>query len=176
MIVYALRHGEAETKAQSPEGNDKSRRLTPRGSVQVKIACNFAKKLGAKPSVIFSSPYSRATQSAESAREILNPKCKLKIENCLEPESKPEEIYKLLSGVGRAEEVVLVSHLPVLGDFISDFVSWKDAWINLEMPPGFIMKIGCFNTHPKSGAGTVLWLLPQIKRDFSLREFLPNMS
>lgn len=160
MIIYVFRHGEAETKAESPEKSDASRRLTSKGREQVKSVCEAAKKLGASPSVIISSPLVRAKQTAEIARETLNPKADLKIDNCLEPESNVDEIYKTLSKIKKNEEVVLVTHLPILGNFIADILSWKEVWTNLEMGNGAMMKIASRKTLPKNGSGEMFWLLP----------------
>lgn len=162
MIVYVFRHGEAEMKAQSPEKTDESRRLTNEGKSQLRSVCEEAKKLGAKPTVIISSPLARARQTAEIAREILGPKSEYKVDSCLEPEAKPEDIYSVLRKLNKKDEVVLVTHLPILGHFIADFVSWKDVWSNLEMLSGSIMKIDSQKTLPRSGSGTLFWLLPQM--------------
>ena len=162
MIIYVFRHGAAETKGESPEKSDASRRLTQEGRVQVKNVCEAAKKLGASPSVIISSPLVRAKQTAEIAREILNPKAEFKIDNCLEPESNVDEIYKTLSKISKNDEVMLVTHLPILGNFIADILSWKEVWTNLEMANGAMMKIASRKTLPKRGSGEMFWLLPDM--------------
>ncbi|MGI0078844.1 MAG: phosphohistidine phosphatase SixA [Nitrososphaerales archaeon] len=161
MIVYAMRHGEAETKAESPKKSDQSRRLTSEGRKQVKNVCEVAKTLGARPNVIISSPFVRAKQTAEIASGILNTDADLKSDNCLEPGSSVDEIYMALSKLKKNDEVVLVTHLPILGHFIADFVSWKGVPANLEMENGAMMKIVCKGTLPKSGSGEMIWLLPK---------------
>ncbi len=162
MIVYVFRHGDAETKAESLDKTDESRRLTLKGRDQAKNVCEQAKKLGAIPSVILSSPLERAKQTAEIVREIFNTKSELRIDSCLEPDAKPEEIYHMLKKLSKKDEVILVTHLPILGHFISDFVNWKDVWTNLEMNNGAMMKISSQKTMPRKGSGTVFWLLPQM--------------
>jgi phosphohistidine phosphatase len=162
MIVYVFRHGDAETKSQSPEKTDESRRLTNEGRGQVKRVCGEAMKLGAKPTVIISSPLVRAKQTAEIAKQILNPKSNLKIDSSLEPEGKTEDLYKSLGELNKKDEVMLVTHLPFLGHFIGDFTNWKDVWTNLEMYNGAMMKIDSPKVFPKRGSGTLFWLLPQM--------------
>jgi phosphohistidine phosphatase len=162
MILYIFRHGEAEATAESPEKTDESRRLTSEGREQVKKVCEEARKLGANPTVIMSSPLVRAKQTAEIAKEIMNPKADLKIDNCLEPESEPEEVYKALSRLTRKDEFVLVTHVPILGHLISDLVVWKELGDHIEFHNGAMMKIESRKTFPKSGSGTMVWLLPQM--------------
>jgi phosphohistidine phosphatase len=160
MILYIFRHGEAETTGESPEKTDESRRLTSGGREQVKKVCEEARKLGANPTMIMSSPLVRAKETAEIAREILNSKAELKIDNCLEPESEPEEVYKALSKLSKKDEVVLVTHVPILGRLISDLVDWNGLSDHVEFHNGAMMKIESRKTLPRSGSGTMVWLLP----------------
>lgn len=70
MIVYFLRHAEAEDCADS----DFERRLTTKGLDQAEKVGKFCVRLGLIPDVILSSPVVRARQTAESvARRLGNP-------------------------------------------------------------------------------------------------------
>lgn len=158
LIIYIFRHGEAETKAESPTKTDEGRRITAEGAEQVRRVCIIAKQLKIKPDAILSSPLVRAKQTAEIAKELLNLKAELKVEASLEPDREPEEVYAALSKFRRSESVMLVTHVPILGRLIFDLLG---GHINLEMNNGALAKIES-KSLPKSGSGTLIWLLPQI--------------
>ena len=60
MILYFLRHAEAESRAES----DFARRLTPKGLDQSARAGKFLKRGGFAPDIILTSPVVRAVQTA----------------------------------------------------------------------------------------------------------------
>ncbi len=157
MIVYIFRHGEAETKVESPTKTDEGRRITAEGEEQVKRVCLIAKQLNTEPRAILCSPLIRAKQTAEIAKELLNPKAELKIEASLEPDREPEDVYAALSKLRRSDSVILVTHVPILGKLIFDLLG---GHISLEMNNGALAKIES-KSLPKSGSGTLIWLLPQ---------------
>jgi phosphohistidine phosphatase len=153
MIIYLLRHGEAEKQGI---GSDANRALTISGREQVKRACEIAKLIGARPDIFICSPLQRAMQSAEIARQVLNPGAEIIADNYLEPESEPGEIYPALSK--SLNEVLLVSHMPLLKNFIWDILGCQ---LNLEMKPGTMSRVDTPNS-PTSGSGCLIWLIPQI--------------
>jgi phosphohistidine phosphatase len=163
MVLYVMRHGEAETRAESPEKSDVSRRITSEGTNQVRRACELAKMLGAKPDLFISSPLVRAKQSAEIAKQVLNPTAELRIDNCLEPEADVDDAYAVLSKLKGMESAMLVTHLPLLGLLIRDLLDWHVERKNLDMDPGSIMRIDSKKTRPKSKSGDLVWLIPQIQ-------------
>jgi phosphohistidine phosphatase len=159
MKLYVMRHGEAQFKGK----DDSDRSLTSDGSSQTRNTCEIARMLGCKPAVFISSPLLRAKQSAEIAKEVLNPQADLRIENCLQPDAKVEDVYKVLSKIKGAESVMLVTHLPLGGLLIRDLLDWHVERRNLDYDPSAIVEIECRKTRPKSKAGNLTWLLPPIK-------------
>jgi phosphohistidine phosphatase len=67
MILYLLRHAEAEVLAAS----DSARRLTEKGEAQAERAGKFCRKHGIEPAVILSSPVTRALQTAKLVAKSL---------------------------------------------------------------------------------------------------------
>jgi phosphohistidine phosphatase len=162
MTIYIMRHGEAETKAESPEKTDASRRITSVGANQVRWVSEFAKKLGTKPDIFISSPLVRAKQSCEIARQVLNPTADLRVENFLEPEAQVSDVYTGLANLKRVDSVMLVTHLPLLGLLIRDLLDWHVERKNLDMDPSSLIRIDSRKTKPKSKSGDLVWLIPQI--------------
>ena len=68
MLIYLLRHAEAEVLAAS----DHARRLTPKGDEQALRVGKFCHRQGIKPPVILSSPVTRAWQTANLVAKSLS--------------------------------------------------------------------------------------------------------
>ncbi len=153
MIIYAMRHGEALRGAPYDSG----RTLTRKGREQVSEVCEIAKLLGAQPDIFISSPLERAKESAAIAKSILNPQGELLIDNCLEPESEPGEIYHALSD-RQVSSALLVSHMPILGIFFADILGCS----KIQIEPATLARIDSENP-PKRDSGTLVWLLTQPK-------------
>jgi phosphohistidine phosphatase len=156
MIIFLLRHGEAE---KEPAGNDSLRKLTAPGRGQIANIAQLAKRLGAKPDLIISSPLLRAKESAEITRHVLNPEATVSIDNALEPESDPNQIFSLLAR-SNAASVLLVGHKPPLRDFV--FAS-LGCTPDIEFRPGTLARIDS-PAPPLQGEGTLIWLLPQLNQ------------
>ncbi len=101
MVFYLLRHGDAE----SGDGDDDARRLTPKGEDQARAAGRALLALGAGIDACLASPKVRAAQTATLACEALG----------IEPETATElrggrfDALALTAGRG---DVLLVGHEP----------------------------------------------------------------
>ena len=116
MIIYIVRHGEAEPKS-GKMGDDDKRRLTPSGAASLRLVLGLAKQLGAVVDEIFSSPILRAKESAKIAADVFDLKG-FKIMNSLEPITTPYEIYGDLSKLRSSNGVMLVTHQPLVSSLI----------------------------------------------------------
>lgn len=111
MMLYLLRHGEAESQAAS----DAVRRLTPRGSREVEsVARQFlASSLPLQQCI--SSPYVRAMQTAQRFLGFVAPGLPLVQDAVLTPEVRASEVMRMLEGL-QQQHVLLVSHNPLLSE------------------------------------------------------------
>ncbi len=158
MNLYIVRHGHAENKDDAPSQTDEGRRLTKEGEEQVRWACTKAKELGARPTLVLTSPLVRAHQTAEIAKEILAPAGGIREEASLRPDAKVEEVYRSLAKLKGKDSVVLVTHLPILGRLLEDLLAWN-VWDQLDFDNGAIARVDS-KTRPKRKSGTLVWLLP----------------
>jgi phosphohistidine phosphatase len=111
MMLYLLRHGEAEAQAAS----DALRRLTARGERDVEsVAAQFAGS-GQALQLCICSPYLRARQTARRFLDIVDPSLPLQESATLTPDIRASEVMKLLDGL-QATQVLLVSHNPLLSE------------------------------------------------------------
>ena len=89
MEIYILRHGVAEEPQTGQP--DSERALTPDGRKKLRNVLRTAAAAGVAPSLILTSPYKRALQTAQLAAEILDYKGELLRTKALEPGSSPED-------------------------------------------------------------------------------------
>jgi phosphohistidine phosphatase len=112
MLVYLLRHGEAEPNAAS----DAARKLTHKGHQEVlSVAHQFlVNKLPLDRCI--SSPYVRAHQTARDFLKQVKPGLALDESLLLTPEIRASEVMKLLDSLPATAHVLLVSHNPLLSE------------------------------------------------------------
>ncbi|MCL5067054.1 MAG: phosphohistidine phosphatase SixA [Thaumarchaeota archaeon] len=151
MIVYLLRHGEAEPKSSSKR--DEERRLSPEGILQLRKTLNLAKHLDASVDRVISSPVLRAKESSEIVAEMLQAK-EMLVSNSLEPESTPSEVYDELSKCSLNDKVALVTHQPLFSNLLQDLLGIE---VNVNMKAGSLARIDV-QGYPKSSSGTLVYL------------------
>ena len=92
MELYLLRHGIAEDG--KPGRPDSERALTDEGREKLRRVLKRARSAGVDPTVILSSPYRRALETAEAAAGELGYKGKIVRTNALVPEGMPAEVWE----------------------------------------------------------------------------------
>lgn len=112
MEIYILRHGIAEEgKAGSP---DAQRALTDPGREKLRAVLDRARGAGVRPSLILTSPYKRAVQTAQMAGHVLG--CHKIVEShVLQPGSTPKAVWEAICARHREPAVLLAGHEPLLG-------------------------------------------------------------
>lgn len=97
MELYLFRHGIAE---DAPPGrSDSSRALTPQGRERTAAVAKMARNAGVTPSLIASSPYLRAMQTAEVAAKEFAWKGEILPLPSLVPHGTPEAVWTDLRGL-----------------------------------------------------------------------------
>lgn len=116
MMVYLMRHGEAEQQALS----DPARELTHKGGVDNRAV--VAKLIQHSPmiDVALTSPYQRARQTS-SALRMKFPQLRMQVSKDLEPEASA---YDLLDKIEQmdAMQVFLISHNPIISNLLAIMV------------------------------------------------------
>lgn len=107
-MIYLLRHGDAE----DPDGDDASRRLTPKGERQAGAAGRALASLGAEIEACLASPKVRAAETARLACESLA----VEPETAIELRGGSFDSLTLTAGRGN---VLLVGHEPDFSDEVA---------------------------------------------------------
>lgn len=148
-----MRHGEAEAYAPS----DEERNLTSHGESQsAKIAQWLMKTHNVTFDYVLVSPYIRAQQTWQTIKPILNVvDAKVEISDEITPYGDSDDVVeyvKALGSVADIENILIVSHLPLVGYLTADFVPGI-------MPPMFpTSAISCVEYSHSTGKSELLWL------------------
>jgi phosphohistidine phosphatase len=122
MIIYFLRHAEAEDCADS----DFKRRLTPKGLEQAEKVGKFCVRYGLIPEVILTSPVVRAKQTAESVGKLLgNPTSAA--ESWLACGMSASACLGELRAYEKLSHVMLVGHEPDFSEAIAVMIGLPDS-------------------------------------------------
>jgi phosphohistidine phosphatase len=112
MQIYLLRHGIAEDA--KPGHPDAERALTNEGRDKLRRVLKRARTADLSPSLILSSPYRRALETAAAAAEVLAYKGEIVRTRTLLPESSPFDAWEEIREHKDERAVLLASHEPLM--------------------------------------------------------------
>ena len=117
MEVYLLRHGIAE---DAPPGKaDADRALTAEGRQKLRRVLARARAAGVEPTLILSSPYRRAVETAEVAAESLGYRGKVVQTAALVPNAAPQEVWGEIRARRTEDSILLASHEPLMSSLLA---------------------------------------------------------
>ena len=154
MEVYLLRHGIAEESR--PGVRDSDRGLTAEGREKLRRVLKRAHQAGAQPSVILSSPYRRAVETAEMAAETLEYRGEIVRTQALVPEAPPQDVWDEICSRRAEEAILLASHEPLMSSLAAFLLS--SPALQLEMKKGALVRVDCGNFGP-APRGVLKWML-----------------
>jgi phosphohistidine phosphatase len=153
MNVYIFRHAKADFGA---EGKKEDPPLSSEGANDVAEVVRLANaRLGFSPTAIVSSPLVRAKQTAELARGKLGLKTKAMVDECLYGDKMPSDVFTFLSGFGAKDNVVLVSHMPLIHELLYEMIGGR---AEIELTNGSIAGVE-FSGKAAKGKGKLTWLI-----------------
>jgi len=159
MELFILRHAIAEERSFDRWPDDSQRPLTAKGAKRMRRVAEGMLALGLSFDVIYTSPFTRARQTAGIVAEVFGAEKTLRETDTLATDGDPKELIELLnSGRKEFESVLLVGHEPYLSEFISTLTT-GDASLLLTMKKGGLCKLNV--TALKYGkCASLEWLLP----------------
>jgi phosphohistidine phosphatase len=111
MELYFLRHGAAAPRA-GWEGDDSKRPLTDPGRAEVARMAGLLARSAPALDAVVTSPYLRASQTAEIVAQHLNLQDKVVSDERLEPGFDAARLGKLIKQFPEAKALLLVGHEP----------------------------------------------------------------
>jgi phosphohistidine phosphatase len=157
MELYLLRHGDAVDRFTGGYARDEERPLTERGREEARAAALALRELRARPDQVVTSPLVRAQQTAQIVAEVTDPVHGLRTVETLAPGGGLEAIAALLAETPTDSALVLVGHMPDLGE-IAGWLLWNDPLATLPFRTGGLCRI-TVPTPPGPG-GDLRWFLP----------------
>ncbi len=154
MELYLLRHGIAEEGSAGQ--SDASRALTADGKRKLKSVLKAALKADVEPSLILTSPYKRAVQTAEIATEVLKYKGELLRTEALVPASTPASVWEEVRVHRDEPQLLLAGHDPLFTDLAGYLLGFPA--LRIDFKKGALLRID-FDTFSAEPRGTLKWML-----------------
>ncbi len=154
MEIYILRHGIAE--AGKPGQADSGRRLTAEGKEKLAKILGCARKAGVQPDVVLSSPYKRAIETAELAREYLKLDKPIIQSEVLTPMERAEKVWDEIRIHKDARQVMMVGHEPQLSSVVCYLIGTSSGRVELKKGAMARVDVESIGIRPQ---GVLVWLL-----------------
>jgi phosphohistidine phosphatase len=151
MQIYLLRHGIAEDAR--PGSADADRALTSEGKDKLR---RVLKRARIEPSLILSSPYKRAVETAEIAAEVLGYAGKVVRIDALVPNGSPYGVWDELRARKDEVAILLASHEPLMSSLAAFLLDSPS--LQVDMKKAALVRIDCERLGPKPG-GVLKWML-----------------
>ena len=133
MQLYLLRHGVAE------EGrigfNDADRALTSDGRRKLRELLGVAAEADVCPTLVLSSPFKRALQTAEIAAESLHVKTDILRTKALIPTASTQQVWDEIRVHKSESELMLVGHDPLFSNLVGYLLGAVNLRIDFKKDP-----------------------------------------
>jgi phosphohistidine phosphatase len=154
MQVYLLRHGVAEVAR--PGTRDSDRHLTAEGRKRLRGVLKRAAGAGLSPTMIISSPYTRALETAETAAEVLKFGGEILRTRALAPGGAPEGVWQEIRVHKEEAQILLTGHEPQFSALTSYLLS--SPALRVDFKKGAMVRID-FESIGVKPHGTLKWLI-----------------
>lgn len=154
MELYLFRHGIADDA--KPGSPDAGRALTDEGKKKVAEVVKAARRAGVEPSLVVSSPYVRAVETAQIAVEGFEYKGDIIRTETLVPHGSPEKVWAELRDYKEEASILLAGHEPLLSHLAAYLLA--SPALRVEMKKAALMRIDLGSMGPMPH-GTLRWLI-----------------
>ena len=154
MEIYILRHGVAEDG--QPGQPDSERPLTADGRKKLRNVLRTAAAAGVAPSLILTSPYKRALQTAQLAAEILDYKGELLRTKALEPAAAPKTVWDEIRVHKDETQILLAGHEPLFSRLTAYLLGSPNLQVDFKKGAIACVEVERFGAEPH---GVLRWML-----------------
>lgn len=154
MKLYVLRHAIAEDR--SPGHSDSERRLTAPGKVKAGRVLAHARGIGVRPGTVLTSPYVRAFQTAEIAREQLRLSAPAVVTEALVPYVNVFDLWEGIRDHFASGDVMVVGHNPQLSSLVAWLLGSREDALWLKKSGLVALDVGSAGPQPRA---MLSWLL-----------------
>lgn len=157
MNLYMIRHAIAVDEGAPEYADDSQRPLTEKGKKKMRQIAKGLRALGVEFDLILSSPYVRATETAEILADVFKMKEEIEISDNLVPMGDPGLLIAEMNEKYTASSVALVGHEPFISGMVGLLVS-ENANIDMTVKKGGVCRLSTDDLHHTRKA-TLEWLL-----------------
>jgi phosphohistidine phosphatase len=154
MELYLLRHGIAENGR--PGSPDSARELTDEGREKTAAVLKRASQAGVEPSLILSSPYVRARQTANIAAKELGYRGDLELLDSLVPNGTPEKVWADVRDRADEPAILLAGHEPLMGALVAYLLNAPSLRIDMKKAALVCIEVESVGAVPR---GVLRWML-----------------
>jgi phosphohistidine phosphatase len=154
MEIYLLRHGVAEVSSDS--GADADRELTNEGRHKVKDVAKAAARAGVVVSMVVTSPYRRAVETARIAAGALGYEGDLLRSDALIPGGDPAAVWNEIRVHRDERAILLAGHEPLFSALGAYLLGVPDLSIDFKKGALLALEIDGFGPRPR---GVLKWML-----------------
>ena len=154
MQIYLLRHGIADNGA--PGRPDSERALTHEGREKLRRVLVRARAAGVTPSLILTSPYRRAMETADVCVEVLGYQGKVVKTRALVPESSPFDTWEEIRKRPEEAAILLASHEPLMSSLAAFLLACPA--LSVDMKKAALVRVDCDRIGPEP-RGILKWML-----------------
>jgi phosphohistidine phosphatase len=154
MELYILRHGIAEEGTSGRP--DADRALTGEGKKKLRAILKLARDAQVNPSLIFTSPFRRAVESAQVAADVLGFEGEFVKSATLLPHGRPEPVWDELRPHADAPQILIAGHEPLLSQLTGFLL--RSPGLEVDFKKGAMVRIDVerFGAEPR---GVLKWML-----------------
>jgi phosphohistidine phosphatase len=154
MELYLLRHGIAEE--HSATGRDADRSLIEEGREKLRRVLKRAASAAVSPSLILSSPYKRALETAEIAASELHYEGQILRSGSLTPDSSPSSVWSEIREHRNEASILLAGHEPLFSATVALLLGSTHDMIEFRKAALVRIDIHSFGPTPQ---GVLQWML-----------------
>jgi phosphohistidine phosphatase len=154
MELYLLRHGIAEDGL--PGTSDSVRKLTPEGREKTAAVLAAARRSGVSLTVILSSPYVRAVQTAQIAAKELHYEGDISLIDSLVPHGTPEGVWSDVRDYAQEPAILLAGHEPLMSALAAYLLNAPS--LRIDMKKAALLRID-FDSVRAAPQGMLRWML-----------------
>jgi phosphohistidine phosphatase len=154
MLLYFTRHGIAEDA--KPGQPDSQRELTDEGRSRLADVYKRLTKASVKPSLILTSPYKRALQTAELAAKAMGCAVAPLTSERLVPHASPRDVWDEIRDHRESDTVMLVGHEPLFSQSISYLLNTPTLQVDVKKGSVTAIEMQSFRGEPR---GVLKWML-----------------
>ncbi len=157
MNLYVIRHAIAVDEGTTEYEQDSQRPLTDKGKKKMRQIAKGLHALGVKFDLILSSPYVRATETAEILADVFKMKQNVELSDNLIPMGDPDLLIAEINEKFSVDSIALVGHEPELTHLIGLLIS-ENAAMDMTLKKGGVCSLSTDDLHHTRKA-TLEWLL-----------------